>query len=532
MTGTIGLGDEYYESVTSRIQHEIDLSNPTTATGVYKSMVEFDPAVATYMDLDEFLEFPSASFDDITENVPSFDASYWAETDLPDSIPFRYNVWDTNGYSSSNQPTFEAATARARENVAAYADDFGDGSTHGGTNFEEYTSPGPKENYTETIVQYDPPPTRPADPGLPTTINHPGRQPESAAYQEPFTGGHYPEENVLWHSRSSTRPVYPDNTPIHHTEEVQADWLQAAHEKGFATTDEDLSKLTADDLVFSKNSDGSWDAFTPGHRKVGRHPEDPEELRRQVTEHLKTLRDNPKTLRDNPDVPLNIITGLPPAPYLTDWRRLALQNEMRKAVEAGLPGITIPQGSEHIRRYGSYLTPDQKQGLKANYDTILPRLLNSMGKKYGARVQPMRQVTSQASDNGFANKEALEYATKLQSPDDLYTEQDLFGWTVRDKSRNNAIMPRQSDTNRNDPSDQYIQRSMDRLSEHYPEAGTVFADEAAAKYERNTALRNIAKQTQRVKGLMFTPAMIEAIKKGTPLSLLAPLALAPDDESR
>lgn len=74
--------------------------------------------------------------------------------------------------------------------------------------------------------------------------------------------------------------------------------------------------------------------------------------------------------------------GIPLAPFRREWPSLALKLMLLHVAESGLDGIAWTDAAVHELRYEKALAP-----LHRLYDEEMPRLLNTLGNPWGARVE-------------------------------------------------------------------------------------------------------------------------------------------------
>jgi hypothetical protein len=147
--------------------------------------------------------------------------------------------------------------------------------------------------------------------------------------QQPYTDGHYPEENILAHIRFNDR-TGPNGENILHVEEIQSDWHQKGRERGY-------------------RGDGKWFAVNT----VSGNSSKPFDTKDDAEAFKASL---PFTVRENIVVESSLSSnagGVPDAPYkdTKEWTALAAKHVLKYAVENGYDGVTWTTGKQQAERY-------------------------------------------------------------------------------------------------------------------------------------------------------------------------------------
>jgi hypothetical protein len=84
------------------------------------------------------------------------------------------------------------------------------------------------------------------------------------------------------------------------------------------------------------------------------------------------------------------IGEVPNAPFKKNWEEMALKRLVHHAAEKGYHGIVVTPGQEQADRYPRREETEklaQEKGMKSFYDSKVPNILNSIGKKYGVKTE-------------------------------------------------------------------------------------------------------------------------------------------------
>ena len=408
------------------------------------------------------------------------------------------------GLHNSYAVAEEDATRRFMDNVQSNSYDLG-------AAFSEYVTPGPKTNYQETPTTLD---LLPPNPDAGTTL-----------YREP----HFNNDNVAFHTRSSTRtprptPTNPEPKPVLYGEEVQSQWAQEnaeavrGHRKQVKAYDE--YQTTRTDLLNSLE-DIKQDALPKFTYEGSDFPDSQDLTKHHYLDHngrpFTVLRKDPqmpdpetvwkgyveKTTRGGPKPP-SPTPNLPHGdnPYQKNWENKALNSLLAEAVDKDLPGLALSRGKDQTIRY-PYMTGKEKSGLEKFYDEPLRNELAKIGKRNKSPLQELDIITSDDVD-------LRGQPRQFPHPSSLRVEDELWGPILHDDK---GALPDIS----SDDTTRY-QRTDMTTPELRAEATGDFDNQMA--YEKYLRTKQYEEGTSTSPYLEITPAMRAAIKKGLPLSVL------------
>jgi hypothetical protein len=267
------------------------------------------------------------------------------------------------------------------------------------------------------------------DPGLdPGTykedvITLPGRGPA----ENPMSYAHDHWENVenpMIHLRSSHREL-DDGSFAVHVEELQSDWHQKADKLGGAYWSPENKEAAIDasekanrkltDLVSKGNFETSDVDMVDGFDSVVDYVNEFGDEYRLATlqvgdggksfivsdERIKKAfpngaPDNIKELLEdaaNKQIDVRNVRNAPPdAPMKKgEWQKFGIKQAIRRAIDEGASGITLPSGDDMIMKEGVMGDARIENGLRRNYDQKLPSVLKDIGKQYGVKPE-MRKM--------------------------------------------------------------------------------------------------------------------------------------------
>jgi hypothetical protein len=324
---------------------------------------------------------------------------------------------ETSGYDSWDEVP-SRVIQKWNDEIDADMEKYGDYRTAGGKNYREIIlklpAYRPDPNNYKDKAQYD------ADM---RSFNASGK----ADYQST----HWKEDpNVLAHMRVQDRKG-PNGEKILHVEEIQSDWHQAGRKKGYNTPEieakrNELRELSwpymernqpipqelrqqiealppimggVPDAPFKKNwhelamkrllnyaADNGYDsiAITPGAEQAKRF-----NLRNQI-DQIKYIQNQDGTYdlavrpkgqtRDTMFIGDKSLSGLP-----ADELESVVGQEVSQKILSG----EGPQGGDKYRSLTGVDLEVGGEGMKGFYDQILPNYLNTFGKSYGVKVNPL-----------------------------------------------------------------------------------------------------------------------------------------------
>ena len=265
--------------------------------------------------------------------------------------------------------------------------------------------------------------------------------------QSGYRSSHWKEDpNVLAHMRVQDRRG-PNGEKILHVEEIQSDWHQEGRKKGYKP-DDYIEQSNALETEFRDLANRRGQLLNEAER-IGYRGEG----HRALIDEANSITPKLMQLQEQRDKMQNVISyGVPDAPFKKNWYELAMKRLLNYAADNGYDSIAITPGAEQAKRFNlrnrveqvSY-TPATKnlmafdrsgnavvnesnvnpedlekylgvgvterlnqaefegpsrvlrgeslevggEGMKGFYDQILPNYLNTFGKSYGAKVEPM-----------------------------------------------------------------------------------------------------------------------------------------------
>lgn len=193
---------------------------------------------------------------------------------------------------------------------------------------------------------------------------------------------HYPEENIIYHVRTTDR-VAEDGGKVLYIEELQSDWAQRGRKMGFYNPEarnadivqaelgdiEKQKKILADKVMRDTYPD-----YEPGGNK---YMIDDYAIAEKSKPYAKLMREE-KSLEKE----LNIGRALPRGPFVdsTDkWSTLAVKRLLRYATDNGYDYIAITPGKLQAKRWTN-------QGLEIFYDRVLVNNINDALEKISKNI--------------------------------------------------------------------------------------------------------------------------------------------------
>lgn len=252
---------------------------------------------------------------------------------------------DGNGTYSNEFDSLETAQHDVAREIA--------GAKAGAPQYEQWTLPGNKSNYTEMLLRLPVERPKVADTiakemGFPGGWDFKLTDEQRAkvlerydAQPKAYKTSHFDEPNILAHVRFDDR-IAPDGKKTLFLEEVQSDWHQQGRREGYqkpaAPTDtsgwdvitENENHHTGQRDVRILDKDGDLVQLSSGTRRSDA------EIIRDAAERIQRERSK---------------EGLPNAPFKNDWHELAIKRMLRHAAENGYDRMAWVTGEQTGERY-------------------------------------------------------------------------------------------------------------------------------------------------------------------------------------
>ena len=209
----------------------------------------------------------------------------------------------------------------------------------------------------------------------------------------PFEGGHFDEENIIGHFRTSDRTT-ADGNRVLYIDEIQSDWGQKGREKGFKKSEEEMQVISQK----RKEAQALVDKYTEQVKKTGKDLEGKEldeanEASNYLSETQEFVLANDRKVLKGPFVE-----------NTSKWTDLMVKRILAKAVEEGYDMVSFSPGYIQNMRWG-------KKGLLKYYDDIL--------------VKRVTKIVDKLDDTAFGlgnEKKGAEGFGRVHLQDDDITE--------------------------------------------------------------------------------------------------------------
>lgn len=209
-------------------------------------------------------------------------------------------------------------------------------------------------------------------------------------------------EGILAHARIQDFEV--DGKKMLFIEEIQSDWHNEGHKKGYRDTTREKSlwqeyqeiqrqnKATRKSLIkeLTNRYEGKVDdpegaaehfidygvnGFLANH--LVKKYDIPAELVDRAKQYAEAVQKETELLRN-----ANVESGIEDAPFRNNYHEYVLKNLIRMAAEQGYDSIGWTPADVQSKRWSD----DFAEGYRIEYDQDIPKFLNKYGKKWGAKV--------------------------------------------------------------------------------------------------------------------------------------------------
>ena len=190
-------------------------------------------------------------------------------------------------------------------------------------------------------------------------------------------------DGVLAHARIQDMPTAGGRMLF--VEEIQSDWHNAGHSKGYQT---------AEFKEADRQEDEAYNLYMNLRRAFNRYvrssefTSDPEDVRKKKFDHLRSKMDaaekKHREARQRVQVLLDRGEGnVPDAPFRETYHEYVMKRLIRMAVEGGYDSIGWTTADIQSKRWSDEFA----EGYRIEYDQDLPKFMTKYGKKWGAKVE-------------------------------------------------------------------------------------------------------------------------------------------------
>ncbi len=180
-----------------------------------------------------------------------------------------------------------------------------------------------------------------------------------------FVGSHFPDENVLFHARTTDRVDVSGKKTLF-IEELQSDWHGEARKSGYTDVNRELFKPYVDFLLEKDAKPLEIQSLT---KEVLEQYGAPESLIKSFEEDVASLPD------ESP------VKG---APLKKTWQDVAINKIVDIAEQEGYERVAFTNSKQQIERYPRATEEEakkQKSGMEGFYDKIVPDYLRKKAKQ-------------------------------------------------------------------------------------------------------------------------------------------------------
>ena len=268
-----------------------------------------------------------------------------------------------------------------------------------------------------------------------------------ASYTNRAMRVHWGEDayGIIAHSRVQDFEV--DGNKMLFIEEIQSDWHNEGHSKGYESAEYKEAERVSDEL-FNK-----WQKIRQAMNKYARSDEfttDPEDVRKKKWDWYRMREEEAYKKRQEADARLETLMKegngtVPDAPFRDNYHEFVLKRLLRMAAEEGYDSIGWTTADVQMDRWNpkrrtnaemgiaDAKNPDAvafEEGYSIEYDQDIPKFLRKYGKKWGAEVGKTTLKNSlgkedYTDDHGFAYSSIKEWYDAVM---DAYDEIDKDIW--------------------------------------------------------------------------------------------------------
>jgi hypothetical protein len=207
----------------------------------------------------------------------------------------------------------------------------------------------------------------------------------NSTYSNNAMRGHWGQEaeGVLAHARIQDMTT-TDGKKMLFIEEIQSDWHNEGHQKGYLTKEYEDTVAVYDKLV--NDYEKKRLAFHKYVRSNEFHS-DPDDVRSKKLKWLRGKMDTAEKMMQAAERDVNALKekgmgDVPDAPFRNNYHEYVLKRLLRMAAEEGYDSIGWTTADIQSKRWSE----DYAEGYRIEYDQDIPKFLRKYGKKWGATV--------------------------------------------------------------------------------------------------------------------------------------------------
>ena len=189
-------------------------------------------------------------------------------------------------------------------------------------------------------------------------------------------------EGVLVHARIQDFIV--DGKKMLFVEELQSDWHNEGHSKGYSTKEYEDAVATADSLY---NKYKKLDSAFHKYARSNDFMTDPEDVRKKKFDWLRGKVETAEKKYHDAESVVNSLKekgmgDVTDAPFKYTYHEYVMKRLVRMAAENGYDSIGWTPAEIQVERWSEEFA----EGYRIEYDQDIPKFMNKYGKKWGAKV--------------------------------------------------------------------------------------------------------------------------------------------------
>ena len=234
-------------------------------------------------------------------------------------------------------------------------------------------------------------------------------------------------EGVLVHARIQDFDV--DGKKMLFIEELQSDWHNEGHAKGYTTEEYEDAVAVYDKLAQDYNNKRR--AFNK-YVRSGEFRSDPDDVSKKKFNWLRSKMETAEKRMQEAERHVESLKekgmgDVPDAPFRSTYHEYVLKRLLRMATEEGYDSIGWTPAEIQVERWSEEFA----EGYRIEYDQDMPSFLKKYGKKWGAKVgkTAINNVNSQGHNLAYYQSKLAEYERMAREAE---TEND--SWYYEDRA--------------------------------------------------------------------------------------------------
>jgi hypothetical protein len=262
-------------------------------------------------------------------------------------------------------------------------------------------------------------------------------------------------EGILAHARIQDMST-SDGKKMLFIEEIQSDWHNEGHQKGYVTKEYEDAVAVYDKLAEDyANKRRAFNKYV----RSGEFRSDPDDVSKKKFDWLRRKMDDAEKRMQAAERDVDVLKekgmgDVPNAPFRSNYHEYVLKRLIRMAAEEGYDSIGWTPADIQSKRWSE----DYAEGYRIEYDQDIPKFLRKYGKKWGATVGKER--IGEYSEQFEVDLDTMEDSDELLLEEGIkYDGIEVWSMAITDSMKDSVLYEGQALYQDRNP-DSYSNRSL------------------------------------------------------------------------